>query len=227
MVPAISMKPTISVCRRSTGTGLNHHSPSRLLRSIRGALLVASLLPFVFTPARAGILDDLAKPHDGRSMRATSTMRVGEVRRGGGERRIDPKAEPRGDLDEQSNYDNFRVPPGETHVLLDETGPGVITHIWITFLGPEPQDWAKAGSANHQEMLLRMFWDSNPRPAVEAPVGDFFANAFGERREVISLPVIVEDADSYNCFWQMPFRKSARIEIVNQSEKPISLLYLY
>ena len=42
---------------------------------------------------------------------------------------------------------------------------------------------------------------------------------------MISLPVIVEDADSYNCFWHMPFRKSARIEIVNQSEKPISLLY--
>ena len=43
--------------------------------------------------------------------------------------------------------------------------------------------------------------------------------------EVISLPVIVEDGDSYNCFWHMPFRKSARVEIVNQSEKPISLLY--
>jgi hypothetical protein len=117
------------------------------------------------------------------------------------------------------------VEPGETHVLLDEKGPGVITHIWLTFLGPEPQDWAPKGSANHQEMLLRMFWDDSPRPAVEAPVGDFFANCFGQRREVISMPVIVEDADSYNCFWHMPFRKSARIEIVNQSDKPISLLY--
>jgi hypothetical protein len=173
----------------------------------------------------AGPLDDLAKPQDGRSMRATSTMRVGEVRRGGAEQKLNPKAEPRGDLDEQSNWDNFRVPPGQTHVLLDEQGPGVITHIWITFLGPEPQNWAKQGSANHQEMLLRMYWDGNPRPAVEAPLGDFFANCFGARREVISLPVIVEDADSYNCFWHMPFRKSARIEIVNESDKQISMLY--
>ena len=31
--------------------------------------------------------------------------------------------------------------------------------------------------------------------------------------------MVVEDADSYNCFWHMPFRKSARIEIINQSEK--------
>ncbi len=60
---------------------------------------------------------------------------------------------------------------------------------------------------------------------MEAPVGDFFANAFGKRSEVISIPVAVEDADSYNCFWYMPFRKSARVEVINQSDKPISLLY--
>jgi hypothetical protein len=190
--------------------------PHYFVLLLAGATITAS--------AHAGSLDDLARPKEGRSMRATSTMRVGEVRRGGTPS-LNPNAEPRGDLDEQSNYDNFRVAPGQTHVLLDAQGPGVITHLWLTFLGPEPQDWAKEGSANHQEMLLRMYWDGNPRPAVEVPVGDFFANCFGERREVISLPVVVEDADSYNCFWHMPFRKSARIEIVNQSQKQINLLY--
>lgn len=176
--------------------------------------------------ARADVMGDIAKPQSGRSMRATSTMRIGEVRRGpASERKLDPKAEPRGDLDEASNWDNFNIAPGETHVLLDEKGPGAITHFWLTFLGPEPQTWAPKGSANHQEMLLRIYWDGNPRPAVEAPVGDFFANCFGQRSEVISLPVVVEGGDSYNCFWRMPFRKSARIEIVNQSEKPINLLY--
>lgn len=128
-------------------------------------------------------------------------------------------------MDERSNFDNQNVPPGATKVLLDARGPGVITHVWLTFLGPEPQPWAKNGSANHQEMLLRIYWDGRARPGVEAPVGDFFANSFGQRREVISLPVIVEDGDSYNCFWRMPFRKSARIEIVNEGDKPISLLY--
>jgi hypothetical protein len=145
--------------------------------------------------------------------------------RSGADGKYDPKAPPRGDDKEISNFDNFRVEPSKTHVLLDEKGPGVITHIWITFLGPEPQPWAKQGSANHQEMLLRMYWDGDKQPAVECPVGDFFANCFGKRSEVISLPVIVEDGDSYNCFWRMPFRKSARIEIENQSDKPISLLY--
>jgi len=182
-------------------------------------------------PRSGGFLDDLAKPQEGRSMRATSAMRVGELRRGPngerdtGERRYDPKADPRGDGDVQSNWDNFNVPPGATHVLFDGEGPGVITHMWITFLGPEPQNWAPKGSANHQEMMLRMYWDGNPRPAVEAPLGDFFANCFGERREVISFPVVVEDGDSYNSYWHMPFRKSARIEIENQSDLPLSMLY--
>jgi hypothetical protein len=157
----------------------------------------------------ASFLEDLARPQSGRSMRVTSTGKL-------------PNSD---EPDPNSNHDNSNVAPGQTKVLMDVQGPGVITHIWMTFLGPEPHPWAKNGSADHQQMLLRIYWDGKARPAVEAPVGDFFANCFGKRSEVISLPVIVEDADSYNCFWYMPFRKSARIEIVNQAEKPISLLY--
>lgn len=179
----------------------------------------------------AGQLGDLANSQAGRSMRATSTMRVGELRRGPdgnretGERRYDSTADPRGDSNIQSNWDNFNVPPGATHILMDAEGPGLITHIWMTFLGPEPHTWAPRGSASHQELMLRIYWDGEARPAVEAPVGDFFASCFGERREVISFPVVVEDGDSYNSYWHMPFRKSARIEIENQGTKPLSLLY--
>ncbi len=165
------------------------------------------------------LLSALAKPQEGRSMRASSTFREGR------DGKYDPNAPPKSDLEEKSNRDNFNVPPGATHTLMDVKGPGVITHMWLTFLSPEPQDWAKNGSANHQEMLLRIYWDGSKRPGVEAPVGDFFANCFGKRSEVVSLPVIVDHGNAYNCFWPMPFRKSARVEIVNQSEKPISLLY--
>lgn len=178
-----------------------------------------------------GFLGGLAQPQEGRSMRATSAMRVGELRRGPngerneGPRKYDPTADFRADADVKSNWDNYNVPAGGTHVLLDEKGPGLITHIWITFLGPEPQNWAPRGSADHQEIMLRMYWDGDERPAVEAPLGDFFANSFGRRAEVISLPVVVEGGDSYNCFWRMPFRKRARIEVENQSDKPLSLLY--
>jgi hypothetical protein len=190
----------------------------------QAALLLAMMLTATSSARAGGDLDSLARPQEGRSMRTTSTMRVGEVRRGD-EAARNRNADPKGDLEEASNWDNFNVEPGQTHVLLDEQGPGVITHIWITFLGPEPQGWAPKGSANHQEMLLRMYWDGSKRPAVEVPLGDFFANCFGKRCAVVSMPVTVANGNSYNCFWRMPFRKSARIEIVNQSEKSIGLLY--
>ncbi|MHC4404624.1 MAG: glycoside hydrolase family 172 protein [Planctomycetota bacterium] len=172
---------------------------------VRVAMAVAAWA--IAAPGMAGDLDDLAKPHEGRSMRSTSTA-----------------------LDENGNYahgnsDNSRVAPGATKVVLDAEGPGVITHMWFTFLGPEPHPWAPDGSANHQEILLRIYFDGSERPGVEAPLGDFFANSFGKRSEVISVPVVVEDADSYNCFWRMPFHKSARVEVVNQSEKKLNLLY--
>ncbi len=192
-------------------------------RGFVGTFRISVLCLAIFAKAQTAFADDLlgglARPHEGRSMRATSTFREGR------DGKYDPKASPKGDRDEASNRDNFRIAPGATHVLMDEAGPGEITHIWLTFLGPEPQEWARNGSADHQEMLLRIYWDGRARPGVEAPVGDFFANCFGKRSEVVSLPVVVEDADSYNCFWHMPFRKSVRVEIVNQSEKPISLLY--
>lgn len=178
--------------------------------------IAALLLPLI---TFQGSLADLTKPQDGKSMRVTSTFREGK------DGKYDAKAFPKSDLIEKSNYDNFRVQPGQTHVVMDVEGPGVITHMWFTFLGPEAQAWAPNGSANHRDMLLRIYWDGSKKPGVEAPMGDFFASCFGRRSQVISLPVQLEDADSYNCFWQMPFRKSARIEVVNQSDKPVNLLY--
>jgi hypothetical protein len=134
------------------------------------------------------------------------------------------------ELDRDGNYahgnsDNSRLDSGATKVVLDARGPGVVTHMWFTFLGPERHPWAPQGSANHQEILLRVCYDDSPATSFEVPFGDFFANCFGQRVEVISAPVVVEDGDSYNCFWHMPFQKSIRIEIVNQSAKQLNLLY--
>jgi len=168
-----------------------------------------ALLAAAAPPARGDSpLQDLLRLREGRSARATSTQRL-----------------PDGRPNPMGNGDNVRVPPGATQVLADLRGPGVVTHIWMTFLGPEPHPWAKEGAAHHGEMVLRMYWDGSEAPDVEAPVGDFFACGFGMRREVRSEPVQVENGASYNCFWPMPFRESARIEIENQSEKPIALLY--
>ncbi|HLA85873.1 MAG TPA: glycoside hydrolase family 172 protein [Thermoguttaceae bacterium] len=166
------------------------------------------------------LLENLTRPIDGRSMRATSAFRRGA------DGKYDAKANLYGRHgDEMSNEDCFWIKPGETWVALDAKGPGMITHMWFTFFPPEPHEWAPMGTATNQDMLLRIYWDDEKKPGVEAPVGDFFCNAFSERYEVRSLPVAVGESGSYNCFWNMPFRKAARIEVVNQGDKPINLLY--
>lgn len=127
--------------------------------------------------------------------------------------------------DRSNNHDNRRILPGGKLVLADVKGPGFIKHIWLTFPEPAPGWLGKDGNANQSELVIRMYWDDAEQPFVESPLGDFFATGFGQRAEVNSLPVQVEGGDSYNCFWLMPFYKSARIEIENQSEKPSNSFY--
>jgi len=129
--------------------------------------------------------------------------------------------------DPDSNADNLRVPPGQSHTLCELTGPGVIRHVWLTFPEAAPSWLAKDGGARPDEIVLRIYWDGQEQPAVEAPVGDFFAVGFGERREVKSAPVVVEDGDSYNCFWPMPFFKSAKVTLTNESPRPLNSTYFH
>ena len=79
-------------------------------------------------------------------MRATSTFREGP------DGNYLATADPKGDTEEKSNRDNFRIPGGQTHVLMDVEGPGVITHMWLTFLGPEAHPWAKDGRVERPEI---------------------------------------------------------------------------
>jgi hypothetical protein len=194
------------------------HSVAR--SALPGLLVLLTLLFLQKSLLAQGLLEGLGKPLQGRSMRASSTFRSGA----NGKYR--PSAEPLSNaFGEKSNFDSFRVPSAGTQVVLDARGPGAITHMWFTFSEPSPKRDKHPGQANHQELLIRIYWDGGKKPAVEAPFGDFFASCFGKRCVVNSIPVVVEGGDAYNCYWYMPFRKSARIEIVNQSDKPLNLLY--
>ena len=61
------------------------------------------------------------------------------------------------------NADYRTINPGETLTLMDEAGPGVISHVWITIASPETYHLKK--------LVLRMYWDGETSPSVEAPVG--------------------------------------------------------
>ncbi len=109
---------------------------------------------------------------------------------------------------EHGNGDSRKIPKGETLELANLKGPGIIRHIWFTFYGGGPK-YPRA-------MVLRMYWDGDPEPAVESPLGDFFAVGHGSVRLVNSLPVsVTADGKAYNCYWPMPFRQQARITVTN------------
>ena len=97
--------------------------------------------------------------------------------------------------------------PGRSHTTLaDIEGPGAIQHIWITVF---PTTW--------RSLVLRIYWDGEETPSVETPLGDFFCSGWGVRCNITSLPVSVNPAGGFNSYWEMPFRKHARLEIENLS----------
>ena len=118
------------------------------------------------------------------------------------------------------NWDARPIPPGETLVLAQLEGPGIIRHFWNTIASQE--------MGYSRLLVLRMYWDGEENPSVECPIGDFFGVGHGIDAPFTSLPVRVSsDGRARNCYWPMPFRKSARITVTNEGEKPTQALYWY
>jgi len=109
------------------------------------------------------------------------------------------------------------IAPGERRLLGEAKGPGIINHIWATI----------GGSATYRSLILRIYWDGEATPSVETPVGDFFASAFGRDAAptINSAVLAVNSGSGLNSYWQMPFRRSFRIELENRSKTPAVLYY--
>ncbi len=115
------------------------------------------------------------------------------------------------------NGDMRPVRPGETLTLLDYKGAGIIRRFWVT-IAP------RAHKEIHQYAILRMYWDGEETPSVEVPIGAFFGVGFGEQKDYISLP-LNETSGGYNCYWPMPFHRSARWTLTNLSSTRIGAFY--
>jgi hypothetical protein len=117
------------------------------------------------------------------------------------------------------NRDSLTIGPGETAVLAEISGPAAIHHIWAT-IAAEPFYGRK--------LVLRMSWDGEAAPSVEAPVGDFFGVGHGLDRNFSSLPInCSSEGRARNCYWYMPFRESARITVTNEGRLPVAAFYYY
>jgi hypothetical protein len=106
---------------------------------------------------------------------------------------------------------------GETKVLLDTKGPGVIQRIWATVSDRSP--------SSLRALRLRMYWDGSATPAVDAPFGDFFCAGLGRLTAFQSALFSSPEGRSFNCTVPMPFRESARITVTNEGSAGLEALF--
>jgi hypothetical protein len=106
------------------------------------------------------------------------------------------------------------IEPGATRDIAMIDGAGAIQQIWMTLAG---------GKWRHT--ILRAWWDGQAQPSIECPAGDFFACGWERFAQVNSLPVCVNPGRAFNCYWEMPFRKSARLALTNLSDEKLIVYY--
>jgi len=156
-------------------------------------LILFCFVPVAHAQELSGLLADLTKPHDYVLKRAGSWDRTG------------------------ANDDSRPIAAGETLTVLEDSGPGVITHVWFTIASGE--------KFHLKKLVLRMYWDNEATPSVEAPIGDFFGLGLGEYFTYQSLPLAVGSVKALNSFFPMPFQKKAKITVTNEGTKPVGACY--
>jgi hypothetical protein len=106
-----------------------------------------------------------------------------------------------------------RIKAKEIFAVAEIRGPGAIQQIWMTPNG----HWRYA--------IIRIYWDGETTPSVESPIGDFFACGWGQYAQISSLPICVNPGSAFNCYWEMPFRKTCRITVENIADEEMTLFY--
>lgn len=97
----------------------------------------------------------------------------------------------------------------KTVCVADIKGPAVIT--MIHFALPQSHFFQPPKLLN-RDLLIRMYWDGETTPSVDCPMVDFFCDPAGIRDDVNTA--LVNKRRGWNAYFPMPFRKSARIELV-------------
>lgn len=124
------------------------------------------------------------------------------------------------DPDLEGNGDCRPIAPGQTLTIGELEGPGRIAHIWFTIAASE-RSYGKL-------LVLRMYWDGEKTPSVESPINDFFCQGHGMDVQVNSMPIrVTSEGRARNCYWPMPFGKSARVTVTNEGKEPVAALYWY
>lgn len=110
------------------------------------------------------------------------------------------------------------VKAGESLSLADVQGAsGTIRRIWLTI--------NDRSARMLRGLKIECFWDGAARPAVAAPLGDFFGTGLGRLAPFQSALFANPEGRSFNCYVPMPFRTGARVVLTNESGKDLDMLF--
>lgn len=109
------------------------------------------------------------------------------------------------------------ITAGATKTILNIKGPGIINRMWITISDRSPEML--------RSLVIKMYWDNSNKPAVNVPFGDFFGTGLGKTAIYENALFANPEGRSFNSFIQMPFREAARIELVNESDKDLPMIF--
>jgi len=115
----------------------------------------------------------------------------------------------------------IQIGPGQTAVLAEVDGPGALTHIWMT------------GYTGHS-FILRIFWEGEKTPAVEAPISAFFGMAYDEnwtdrdgRYPCYQSAVLsIAPGRGLNSYFVMPFLRHCLVTLENRGSREETLFYM-
>lgn len=118
------------------------------------------------------------------------------------------------DVDAAIKPELLTIQPGGAKTVIELTGPGVIERLYAKLKPTE-----KWGT---RKVLIQAYWDGQEKPSINCPIGDFF----GEPKDVPYRSYAMSIGEEMNCcHFRMPFRKSARIVLVNEGSKPAEVRF--
>ena len=122
------------------------------------------------------------------------------------------------------NRDALHIKAGKTQTIASIKGPGAIKHIWVT-IACEDEFYLR-------RILLRAYWDGEQNPSIDSPIGDFFGvgHCAVASYQCAVLNMSANPGSRHaamNCYFPMPFNRSAALEVVNECNADIGAFYYY
>ena len=110
------------------------------------------------------------------------------------------------------------LPAGQSLTLAQISGTsGIVRRIWITIRDRSPKML--------RGIRIDMYWDGSSRPAVSAPLGDFFGHTLGRMATFQSALFSSPEGRSFNCCIPMPFRTGMKVVLTNETDTDEKMVY--